>query len=73
MVISIQGVFYLFSELQSFSIGSSRSSFSKREHVPRPSAPGAREPVVFLKKASRGSYTEASVTQKIGILRLELR
>ena len=34
MVISIQDVVYLFSELQSFSIGSSRSSFSKREHVP---------------------------------------
>ena len=73
MVISIQDVVYLFSEVRSFSVASSRSCFSKREHVPRPSAPGAREPVVFLKKASRGSYTEASVTQKIGILRHELR
>ena len=64
MVISIQGVVYLFSELQSFSIGSSRSSFSKREHVPRPSASGAREPVVFLKKASRGGYTEGVYLRK---------
>ena len=72
MVISIQRVVYLFSELRSFSVASSRSCFSKREHVPRPSAAGAREPVVFLEKASRGSYTEASVTQKIGIPRLEL-
>ena len=50
--------FTCFLSYSRFSIGSLRSSFSKREHVPRPSAPGAKEPVVFLKKASRGSYTE---------------